>query len=175
MGKPTRITIHGAVGWGSSGSALDATLPPGEYVDAQSYDELVDRVARVAHDLGSYVNYCGSDFPKGVRRDLWAFVERLKTSPAPASNPTAGVLRTAPGAGGDQPPEFVVEMAGEDLPPQQSPAEDTPAGTPPAGAGDGSTPPGDGASAGGDHMLPASACPSWTQRFLPQTMRRDRG
>ena len=193
MGAPTRITVAPTRFAFAHVSEL-AGADPGEYVDAQSYDDLSAAhycaLEALAEDPSKWsfrtlVHIAElileSDYPAecftGESGEPGAvLVARLREaidaidvasfpSPVPASNDLAEVRGAASGSGGDQSSSCgagTAQAKGEN----DKPAEDTPAGAPPAVAGDGSTPPRDGASAGGSCVLPA---------FLPHSIRRGRG
>lgn len=103
MAAPARITVGHTVGLAF---ALDGGLQPpaGEYVDAQSYDELRRLASNLAHS--------GLEIDGELLREHLA---ESKTSPAPAAHANqAEVLRPPSGAGGDQPPDYRPRRAAYD-------------------------------------------------------------
>ncbi len=244
MAAPTRITVSGGRAYVPRADDAVANAPEGEYIDAQSYDELSAAhycaLEAVAEDPGKWsfqtlVHIAelilDSDYPAEcftgksgesgsvlvVR--LREAIDAIDVASFPSPAPTKAAGRPS-GPGGDQydgraamraalramsrvrdgfwvkgaPTHVLAEFLDElradgwelsrtttSPEPVVTDPDDTAAFTDREGSGeDPSLTPAGGAGsdpvapAGGNHMLPASSCPSWAQRFLPQSARRDR-
>jgi hypothetical protein len=151
---------------------------PEVHNNPEKFAEKADAAARALADLG----FKPSD--QGGQRCASADSE---PSPAPASSGLAEDLRTTPGAGEGEPvcfgyPEHLAppngrgktcQRCGRRIETSPAPATSDGAFTAEPVAGEEAPSPSN-AGRTGVPTVPAASCPSWAQRFLPMSMRKDR-